>query len=374
MIGFRVDRLFATARRHMQLITSQDDARLSAALENQAHIGVDTEFMRERTYFAQLCLLQVATPGEIFCVDPLAAGSLDASWDALLNCDWVLHSGRQDIEVVYQATGRMPTSVFDTQIAMALLGFAPQLGYAALVNELFGKELPKSHTRADWSKRPLSDAMLVYAAEDVEFLLDAHALLGERLAELGRADWAREDSMLLLDRALYDIDANGAVDRLKGAAKLRGRARRAAIGMANWREQRAIKSNRPRRWILKDTVVLDIAIKNPGDETELASIDDMPAATARRSGAEILEVLQAAENGNDSYEPPTAPDDQQKAMLKEMQKTVAAVAGDLGVAAEIIAPRKELVAAISGVRETRMFTGWRRTLIGESLLAVLADA
>lgn len=356
----------------MQLITPQDDARLCAALDNQARIGVDTEFMRERTYYAQFCLLQVATGADIFCVDPLAAGSLDTSWDALLNRDWVLHSGRQDIEVVYQSTGRMPASVYDTQVAMALLGFAPQLGYAALVKELFGKELPKTHTRADWSKRPLSEAMLEYAADDVEFLLEAHVLLNERLAALGRADWAHEDSMLLLDRSLYDIDAASAVDRLKGAAKLRGRARRAAVALASWREQRAMKSDRPRRWILKDNVVIDIALKNPLDEQALAAIDDMPVATVRRSGQQILETLRAAEDGDDSYVPGTAPDDQQKAMLKEMQRVVSTTAAGLGISAEIIAPRKELVAAINGDHKTRMFTGWRNALVGEPLLAVLS--
>ena len=278
----------------MQLITPNDDGALRGALQEPGYIGVDTEFMRERTYFAQLCLVQVATRDQVFCVDPLADGELNAAWDALLNCHWVLHSGRQDIEVVYQATGRMPVSVFDTQVAMAMLGFAPQLGYAALVNELFDKELPKSHTRADWTKRPLPDAMLKYAAEDVEFLLDAFDLLNERLEALGRADWVREDSMLLLDCALYDIDASAAVDRLKGAGKLRGRARRAAVELAKWREQRALKSNRPRRWILKDAVLLEMATTNPVDQQALGAINDMPAATVRRSARELLDVLKSA--------------------------------------------------------------------------------
>ena len=356
----------------MQLITPKDDVVLRDALQHSDHVGVDTEFMRERTYFAQLCLVQVATREHIICVDPLAKGDFSAAWQSLLDCNWVLHSGRQDIEVVYQASGQMPASVFDTQVAMGLLGFAPQVGYAALVKELFDRELPKSHTRADWSKRPLPDAMLRYAAEDVEYLLDAHDLLGERLEALGRADWAREDSMLLLERSLYDVDADSAVLRLKGAGKLRGRARRAAVALATWREQRALKSNRPRRWILKDAVLLDIAQKNPGDEQALAAISEMPAATVRRSGRELLGLLEAAGNGSDSYIPPPAPDAEQKALLKELQTVVAATAAELDVAAEVVAPRKELAAAIGGDHNGRVFSGWRRQLVGDQLLDKLS--
>lgn len=352
----------------MQLITPKDDVVLRDALQHSDHVGVDTEFMRESTYFAQLCLVQVATRDHIICVDPLAEGDFSAAWQALLGCNWVLHSGRQDIEVVYQATGQMPASVFDTQVAMGLLGAAPQLGYAALVQELFNRELPKSHTRADWSKRPLSDAMLHYAAEDVEYLLGAYDLLGERLEALGRADWAREDSMLLLERSLYDVDADSAVQRLKGAGKLSGRARRAAVALATWREQQALKSNRPRRWILKDAVLLELAQKDARNERELAAINDMPASTARRSARDLLGLLEAARNGSDSYVPPALPDAEQKALLKDLQKLVAATAAELDVAAEVVAPRKELVAAIGGDRRCRVFSGWRRQLIGEQLL------
>ncbi|MGB5734803.1 MAG: ribonuclease D, partial [Thiohalocapsa sp.] len=116
----------------MQPHVPANDAALAEVLRHQDRLGVDTEFMRERTYFAQLCLVQISTPEDIMCLDPLADGDFDASWAALLDCEWVLHSGRQDIEVVYQATERMPAGLFDTQVAMGLLGFAPQVGYATM--------------------------------------------------------------------------------------------------------------------------------------------------------------------------------------------------------------------------------------------------
>lgn len=354
-----------------KLVTPGNDEELLAALGNQDRIAVDTEFMRESTYFAKLCLVQVATPTETFCQDPLANGDLDAFWNAMMRCGWVLHSGRQDIEVIYQATEQMPTSLFDTQVAAALVGFAPQIGYAALVRELFGKELPKSHTRADWTRRPLPEAMLHYAADDVEYLLDAHDLLTERLDRLGRVEWAGEDSMALLDVSLYSVDPEQAIDRLKGARNLRGRARRAAAGLAGWRERRALASDRPRQWILKDSVLLGIAQLNPGNERELADVGGMPAATARRSGRDLLEILDEAANGSDAYVPPSPPDEQQKSLLKKIQRETAAIAEELGVAAEIVAPRKELAAALNGERECRVFTGWRRQIIGERLLDLL---
>lgn len=355
----------------MQLHTPKHDTALAEALQAQGRLAIDTEFMRERTYFAQLCLVQVATATEIVCMDPLADGDFAASWDALLEREWVLHSGRQDIEVIYQATRRMPKRLFDTQIAMSLLGYAPQLGYAALVKELFDKELPKSQTRADWSKRPLSDAMLQYAAEDVEYLLPAHDLLLERLEALGRVNWAEQDSMQLLERSLYDIDTAAAVDRLKGAGKLRGRARRAAVALATWREQRALDSNRPRRWILKDLAVIELAQKNPRSATALGDVADLPAATAKRHGQELLAILDGAESGPDHYEPPAPPDSREKALLKAMQSRVSAIADDLNVAAEVIAPRKELAAIINGERQSRLFTGWRRDCVADDLLNIL---
>jgi ribonuclease D len=230
-------------------------------LQRQGQIGIDTEFMRERTYYAQLCLTQIATADETWCVDPLAGHTQDAFWQEILTHDWVLHSARQDIEVIYQTAGSMPASIFDTQIAAGLLGFPAQMGYAGLVKELFDLEIHKSHTRADWSKRPLRAEYLDYAAEDVEYLLPAYEILTEKLEEKGRLGWALEDSRWLLDPALYDISDSQAIDRLKGARNFRGRRRAAAERLAAWREAEAIKRDRPRQWIMRDNVLLDIAYR-----------------------------------------------------------------------------------------------------------------
>jgi ribonuclease D len=348
-------------------------ATLAAAVER---IGVDTEFMREKTFFSQLCLIQVATGSEIVCADPLNLDTTDTSttdsfWKEMMKPLWVLHSGRQDIEVIFQSSKRMPRGIFDTQIAAAFLGYQPQMGYANLVAELFAVELEKSHTRADWSKRPLADAVLQYAAEDVEYLLPAHDILTERLESLGRLEWAMQDSADLLDVRLYDPDPALAINRLKGARNLRGRGRAAAAGLAAWRERQAVSSNRPRQWIIRDQVLIDIAMTQPVDRADLAKIDGLPDSTIRRAGDQLLGIVADATHDESGYSPPARPDENQKALLRRMQQTVSACAEDLGLATELVAPKKELSAAMLGDTESRVFRGWRRDLVGVALLELL---
>jgi ribonuclease D len=353
------------------LLVDQPDT-LVPDLHGHDPIGVDTEFMREKTYFAQLCLLQLATSDDIYCVDPLTDNSQSDFWRELFTRVWVVHSARQDIEVVSQTAGSMPVSIFDTQIAAGLLGYPAQMGYADLVKDLFDVDMAKSHTRADWTKRPLREAFLEYAAEDVEYLLPAYERLGERLEHTGRLVWAREDSRLLLDPKLYDIGADQAIDRLKGARNFRGRKRAAATRLAAWRESKAISRNRPRQWILRDNVLLEIAYHLPATEAQLAGIEGMPPKLLSREGKNLLQVVNESAEDEHDYSPPRPPDEQQKALLKAMQARVQKCAGELGLAAETVASKRELSAVItSGNRESRVFSGWRRDIIGDDLLALM---
>ncbi len=354
-----------------QFVDLDSNDAVNALLTQDRRIGLDTEFMREKTFYPQLCLLQIATDDGIYCADPMGDINLELFWQRLMDCPWVVHSARQDIEVLYHSSNRMPQKLFDTQVAAALLGFTPQLGYAGLVNELFGVELAKSHTRADWTKRPLPAAALDYAAEDVEFLLPAHELLTERLNELDRLRWAEEDSRFLLQPSLYKGDFRHAVERLKGARHLRGRARAAAARLASWREREAVRSDRPRQWIIKDAALLEIAVTDPGDLESLAEISGLAPRTLRRAGKSLLGVLDEARSDDNDYEPPQKPNEKQKAILKNMQAKVAACAEELNIAVEIVAPKKELSTSLNGSRDSRVFTGWRHDVIGKSLLEML---
>ncbi len=337
-------------------------------------IGVDTEFLREKTFLSQLCLVQLSSTGGILCVDPLRPHDYSEFWETTCTARWVVHSGRQDIEVIYQTSGRMPSDLFDTQVAAGLLGFAPQMGYGNLVDELFNVSLPKSHTRADWSQRPLPAEYLQYAADDVAYLLPALDELQERLERAGRLDWAIEDSRDLLDSSLYEIRPEEAIHRLKGARNFRGRRRSVAAALAGWREQQALERNRPRQWILRDNVLLDLAVRQPGSPAELRRIDGMPPRLAERAGAELVEIIAAADEGT-GYRPPGPPDEAQKSLLNELQRIVARCAKELGLAAEIIAPRKVLSAAIMfGDTGGRVFRGWRAELVGDAIRERLPDS
>jgi len=238
---------------------------------------------------------------------------------------------------------------------------------------LFGVELAKSHTRADWSQRPLPNAFIEYAAEDVEYLLPAYEMLTERLENLGRLEWAVEDSMDLLNPSLYESDATQAINRLKGARNLRGGARTAAVNLAAWREREAVQRNRPRQWILRDSVLLDIAVNRPDTTEKLGATPGLAVRTAARAGDQLLRVLAEAENEQSDYEPPQKPNERQKAALKKMQEQVSVTAEELGLATELIAPKKELSAALLGSRDLRIFRGWRRELVGQRLLEMLEN-
>jgi ribonuclease D len=353
-----------------QLVEEPDT--LVEELRSHGQLAVDTEFMRESTYYAQLCLTQLTAGETIWCVDPLSGHTQDAFWKEMLSHDWVLHSGRQDIEVIYQLAHAMPASLFDTQVAAGLLGMPAQLGYAGLVKALFDVEIHKMHTRADWSRRPLRKEFLEYAAEDVEYLLPACEKLVEQLEDKGRLEWAREDSRWLLDPELYTNDNGQAIERLKGARNFRGRKRAAAKRLADWREQEAIKRNRPRQWIMRDNVLLDIAWKLPRSEAELGNIQGVPAKLVKRVGHHLLEEVAKSAGDNESYDPPRPPNEGQKALLKEMQSRVAACAKKLDIVAETLASKRELSAVIStGTRKSKLFSGWRADVIGEELLRLL---
>jgi ribonuclease D len=361
-----------------QFVDLQTDDRLEAVLGQQSRIAIDTEFVREKTFYAQLCLIQIATRDQIFCTDPLGLdprhSERDRSlWESIARPAWVLHSGRQDLEVIYQTFDLLPGEIFDTQVAAALLGYQPQIGYGNLVQELFDVELAKSHTRADWSRRPLPAAFTEYAAEDVEYLLGAYDTLTERLDKLSRLDWAIEDSMSLLDVALYQTDFALAVNRLKGARNLRGPARSAAASLAAWREQEALERNRPRQWIMRDTVLLDLAVRQPDSQNKLKATPGLSERTAARAGDRLLALLAEAANSQSDYVPPAKPDERQKATLNKMQRLVSKAAEELGIATEIIAPRKDLSSALLGNRDLRVLRGWRREIIGLRLLELLEN-
>jgi ribonuclease D len=335
------------------------------------HLAADTEFLRERTYHARLCLVQLAGDGWIACVDPLSGMDLEPLWRCFDRVELTLHAARQDLEVLVGTSGRLPGRLFDTQIAAALCGFPAQIGYASLVKELLGVDLGKHQTRTDWSRRPLTTAQLEYAADDVRYLDDMRNMLTERLEELGRLEWARADSADLLDGALYMPAPHTAWQRLRGLARMDEKSAAAAAELAVWREEEALRADRPRQWILKDAVLLELAQRRPGDRQALADIRDMPAGLVRRAGDRLLRIIRdPASAPVVRRRPPSAAD---KALVAELADVVRGRAEELGIEPELLASRKELRQAVAGDAVLRALSGWRDEIVGGELRELLED-
>src|SRR5277367_1634253 len=245
---------------------------LARTLESHAAIGVDTEFLRERTFFPKLCLLQLAAGDDVWCVDTLRGG-LDVLVPALTAAASrkVIHSARQDLEAFYLNSKRVISPVFDTQIAAGCIGLKPQIGYADLVKTLLDVSLPKGQTRTDWSKRPLSREQLEYATDDVLYLEEIADRLTERLRAFGREQWVIEDCRALEDPSLYEPDPADAWKRLRSLHKLPPAMRARAKALAVWREKTARLKNLPRGWVLDDEALFRIAESLPATPAALAA-------------------------------------------------------------------------------------------------------
>ncbi|MGH8547864.1 MAG: ribonuclease D [Methylococcales bacterium] len=343
-------------------------------------LAIDTEFLRENTYFPKFCLLQIANTERVACIDPLTIEDLGPLFDILYDPKIikVFHSGRQDLEIFFNIRGCLPGPVFDTQLAAPLLGLTEQISYAALVSELLGVSLVKAHTRADWSKRPLSSAQINYAGNDVIYLARIYMKMHERLSSLGRLDWLADDFAFLLDPDHYKNPPDQAWQRIRGAQSLNGGSLSILQCLANWREEAAYRNNTPRNWIVKDDVLLNIARLKPSRVDELGTLRGLHERAFKRYGQKICELVERARNN-----PPIDTDIKSRAVRKSPQQEVLInlltgvvhqIALEHSLSAATLAPRKDLEQLISGNPDTRLLHGWRKAIVGEDLLAILGGA
>jgi ribonuclease D len=359
---------------HHTVTTPPALAELCARLGAEARIGLDTEFLRERTYHAQLCLVQLSSPGDAACVDPLALAEL-APLAALLAAPRtvkVMHASRQDLEVLFPVAG-MTRPLFDTQIAAALTGLPAQVGYAQLVRRLLKRELPKSHTRTDWSRRPLSAEQIEYALDDVRYLLPLAVELEAQLAALGRLGWLAEELAALEEARSFTTDPDDAWLRLRGLRGLDPGRVRLARALAAWRERRALEHNRPRGWILDDAALRELVLRVPRTVQGLAAMSELPAGLVRHRGAELLACVEAAAVPDPAPPVPgrPQPDPQRSALIRKLGAISQAVAAELGLVPEVLATRRDLEQLAEGRRDGALLRGWRRGVVGERLLAAL---
>jgi ribonuclease D len=335
-------------------------ARLVAALEQTSIAAVDTEFVREKTYYPQLCLIQIGTADQVACIDCLAGLDLTALYARLFDpgFTWVLHSARQDLEVVFRLAGSMPPRLIDTQVAAALTGYPPQVGLEGLLKRALGVELGESFARTDWSRRPLPDAALRYALDDVRHLLAAWERLDAELARLGRREWLHEDSERM--RTEHPVtDATAVWSRLKGAHGLPFASQCAALALVRWRETAAQRSDRPRRWLLADDALLAIAAALPRSADALTPFAD--SKFIARSAPAILAAIESRNDAELQAEVranaiQATPD---KALVKSLQERVREHAATLGIEPEILATKRDLIGVALNDPPLHLRTGWR---------------
>jgi ribonuclease D len=362
----------------MNMISSTADlAAACARLAAHPYVTVDTEFLRDSTYYSKLCLVQIASPEEALLVDPLAKGLDLAPFFALMtdaSVVKVFHAARQDLEIIWQMGQVIPAPLFDTQIAAMVCGYGDSVGYEQLANDLAKARIDKSSRFTDWSRRPLSEAQLSYALSDVTHLRLIYAGLSEQLEKSGRTAWLAEEMAILQSPGTYETKPEDAWLRLRGRAR---KPKEIAILMelAAWREVEAQTKDVPRSRVLKDDAMMDIVQRAPRDEQALSDLRSLPRGFERsRSGAEVLEAVERA-LARDPKTLPRSDRDQPRnangAVLDLLKVLLKAVCDGEKVAPKIIATVDDLEAIVADdAADVPALKGWRRALFGDKALAL----
>ncbi|WP_026940603.1 ribonuclease D [Hellea balneolensis] len=366
----------------MNVITTQD--ALNAFCERAAEkpfMCVDTEFMRESTFYSILCLIQAATEDDEVIIDPLAEGLDLSPFNALLMDEAiikVLHAARQDMEIFYQMCGAVPANIFDTQIAAMALGFGDSTGYGALVKGRLDINLDKGARFTDWSRRPLSEKQLKYAIADVTHLRDLYPDLVAELEEKGRMSWVLEEMAPQMEEKLYTFEPENAWERLK-VRNPKKHYLAALKAAAAWRERQAIEKDIPRRRVLKDDAMYDLAQQKPKDIAALGRLRGIPRGFEKsRSAKDLVESLNAAIANADDYAPKLPKVQHMPPNLGptiEMLKTLLRLRTEyVDIAPRMVANNADIekLAAFGDKADVAALKGWRKEIFGDDALKLLS--
>ena len=359
------------------ITTTAELAVFCDKLKGQPFVAVDTEFMRETTYWPKLCLIQAAgANGAEACIDPLAEGIDLEPFLAIMRDGKILkvfHAARQDVEI-FNNLQAMPRPLFDTQVAGMAAGFGEQIAYDALVRQMLKIELDKSSRFTDWARRPLSDNQLTYALADVTHLAALYPILRERLEKEGRLGWVTDEMANLTDPAVYDVEPENAWKRLrprKHAAKYMAVYK----AVAAWRERMAQTRDQPRGRILKDEAIDELATQAPTDPDQLDRLRSVPKGfSGSRFGPDLLAAVREALRDPEAYAPVvertrTAPSPAAGAVVELLKVLLKARAEEAGVASKLIATVSDLdLIANDDEADTPALKGWRREAFGEDAL------
>jgi ribonuclease D len=364
-----------------EMVTSPEElAECCAYLANCPAIGMDTEFVGEESYHPRLCLVQVATPEKLILIDPLSAGPLDAFWSLVIDPARVVvvHAGREEVRLCRLWAGQVPGNLFDLQLAAGLVGLTYPLGHGNLVNQVLKVQMSKGETLTEWRHRPLTPEQIRYAYDDVRYLLPLWQKLSARLEKLGRAAWAREEFAELAHMAAPEDPVGERWRKLRGLGSLDRKRLAVVRALFVWREEKAARTNRPARTIVRDDLLVEIARRNPSKERDLQVVRGL----AKRDLDAIVEVVAEARALPPEDHPTPAERDQDPPQVALVTSILTAVLGDV-CARRHLAPN--LVASTTDVRllvrarlsgaplpsSSGLTHGWRAEHVLPDLLAVL---
>ncbi|NKB88795.1 MAG: ribonuclease D [Acidobacteria bacterium] len=358
---------------------------LAGQVRDAPRIALDTEFMRERTYYAKLCLVQIATDDVLAAVDPLAVDNLEPLWNAVNGGpEVVFHAASQDLEIIAGLAGRVPERHFDTQIAAAFLGYGDSIGYARLVDRIIGRTPGHSEAYTDWTRRPLSDSQIEYALDDVRYLLEIADRLSGELDAAQRGSWVREELDAIASAVQPEADPEAMWRKVRGARSLRGRKLAALQEVAAWREREAQRRDIPRQRVVPDRILVEIAKRGPKRMKQVENLRGLHPREAQRSGQALIDAvaraaaLPEAEYPDWGTPPARVGDPRIEMMAALLDSVLRGEAAKMRLSSRILANRRDLEALARWRLEERdeeprlpVLRGWRRESVGALLLDVL---
>ena len=352
-----------------------------SVLSSMNTIGLDTEFVRIRTYYPKLCLVQIAYNSGAGCIDYLQSNDLNKLWQLIFDPKKlkIFHSARQDLEILFLIKNQIPENIFDTQIGAALLGYPPQVGIKQLLKNELNIDISKTETRSDWSKRPLDLKQIEYALEDVNHLLNLHNVLEKKLKAKKRYSWALEDSSRILTNTKEIFNPDSAWKKISGIKNLKNKHQHLAVTLATWREQTAIQMDLPRQWLLSDQALIETAKKEPVSLTRLERIGiknrhlkksqlEQISKLVRQHKENIERVGKLKPKFNKNYKIHSDPN-----LLEKLSKIISVKAKELNIFPEVLAGKKDLLALNQKNSNSKLLTGWRKKAIGAELNELLKN-
>lgn len=354
----------------MYISTNEDLTAFCKRARAFSAIAIDTEFLREKTYYAKLCLVQVATPDECVVIDPLAIDDLGPLAELMTDVDTlkVFHACSQDMEVLCHALGSVPAPIFDTQVAAGFLGERAQCSYHNLVSTFCGVSLPKTESLTDWSRRPLSPKQIEYALDDVRYLIDAYRVIESKLHSLGRTAWVRDEIRPLADPAHYRSDPRAAFKRVKRVNACTRRQLAVARELASWREQRAETRDIPRKWVMSDEVLLALCKRAPQTVEDFRAVRGTEQLSARDVEVALDAIARGRrcpqENLPSIGRAHRAPAPELESVIDLMYALIRLVSERSGVATSLIVSRDGLLDYIEHPERSPLREGWRFELVG----------